>query len=595
MFDPGPTDRLYPGGSFSAGTHSGVATIKPGNQKNVASSHVQRDGDVASSGINPADQTQPENKTSKHEQATYLHPLPLLVKQTQRKTIEGLSFPTVPYFKQFVELMKNSYLTPGKDSSRFFQTARAVMENEFTSNAQDATADYRPDSSEESSDQDKTWSESTNSVENDHRDHFQKLSVPDSARSTAGSSLGENQDFRLNTLAQGPVSGGFAWTGAGDLPAGLRAAAGPPSRDAAPVSLGLTEQMPSGSFVGELASAEALISPADGAAQDLDPKASEGMSQESDSEDSFKYENPSGGFQLGGFQKEDLPERFAADVPYSPKASPPVGRRNKGNGSGRVPKAWESLSSSSQTHPSTAGEEESKGPSRSLTHPLEFGSWATSKATLGPQGRRGQAGDPLGSPHVLEYGRLGRRQPLRSPHVGSNTIFGMNRPRLASDLVQASGPAGVGSAQRWALSPYKLDHGSHLLSKLAWPSASDTTFWRKIGQKGNSRNSKMKNMMSGDPNVPRSFLTAKKRGETLKGGWPGPAEAAIPHTSVQDKVYRPPQPVHASKSGAFQSGGKKGRFYQTGDGLSLPFYTTKTTSNYFRSKVSFSKTHYAPL
>lgn len=565
VFDPQPSDQLYSGGPFTAETDSGVDAVQPSNHRNVDSSRVQHgDGDDASSVINAGDEVKPENspvQSSESKKSTYPHPLPLLVKQTQRETIEGLSFPTVQYFIQFVESMKNSYLTQGNDPSRYFQTAREVMENEFTSNALDPTTDHWPNWSEENSDRNETWSESMNSVENEHDVHFQQPSLPDSAPSTAGASFRETQDSYLNTLARlaadRAVYMGDGRLEAGDLPTGLHTAAGAQNRNTHPGSLRLREQMPSGSFFGEPASAEALSSPADGADPDLDPKISEGMIHESDSEDSSsQYENPSGGFQLGGFQKKDPREKIPADVPYSPKASPHVAHINNGDVSGGVPKERSSLSSSSQTHPSPpAGEEESKG----LDRPI--GSSASSHANLSPWGRRGQAADQFISPNVLEYEAYGRRQPLGSQHAERNTIFGINKPKQMSDDVQAFGSGGSDSAG-WVASPY----GSHFLSKPARPSASDAIFWNKIGPKENSR---MKNRISGDPNLPRSFFTPQIKGVTLKGG---------------------------SKSGAFQrrSGAKKGHFYQTGDGLSLPFYATKTTGNYFRSKVSFLKTHYAP-
>lgn len=597
-FETQPSDQLYSGGSFNAETDSGAGTIEPGNHVSVASSHVQHeDSDDGSSVINPGDETQPEDfpvHSSKHEKPTYLHPLPLLVKQTQKETFEGLSFPSVRYFKRFVESMKNSYLTPGNDLSRYFQTAREVMENEFTSNTHDPTSHHRPDSSKENSDHDETWSESMNSEENKHDDHFPQLSVPNSAPSTAGSSFDENQDSGLNSLAQlaadRPGSKGRGSLEAGNL---LQTAAGAQNRETHEVSPRLTEQTPPGLFFGEAAAAaaaQALISPAHGAAPDLDPKSSEGMVQESDSEDSFKYENPSAGFQLGGFQNKDLRKKIPADVLYSPKASPQVGHTNNGNVLGRVPEEPGSLSSSSQTHQSAAGGEDSKGLFRSIVHLPAFGSSASANANLSPRGRRGQAGDQSSRPHVLEYEAFGRRQPLRTQRGEGNTISGINEPKPVSDEVQAFSSGGSDSAHRWISFPYMADLS--FLTKLAQPSASDTIFWRKIGHKENSRNSKMKNIIPDDPNVPSSFSAPRKRGATRKGGLVGPPEAAVPHTSTQDTIYWPPHPMYAFKHP--KRGARRGYFYQTGDGLSLPFYTTKTRSHYFRSKVSFLKTHYAP-
>lgn len=561
MFDPQPSDQLYSGGPFTAETNSSVDAVKPSNHRNVDSSRVQHgDGDDASAVIKAGDEFKPENspvQSSKSKKSTYPHPLPLLVKQTQRETIEGLSFPTVQYFKQFVESMKNSYLTPGNDPSRYFQTARELMENEFGSNALDPTTDYQPNWSEENSDGNKTWSESMNLVENEDDVHFQQPSLPDS---TAGSSFHESQGSDLNTLPRLAADrAGYKGDGgseAGDLPTGLHTAAGAQNRNTHPGSLRLREQMPSGSLFGEPASAEALSSPADGADPDLDPKISEGLIQESDNEDSSQYENPSGGFQLGVFQKKDPREKIQADVLYSPKASPHVAHINNGNVSGGVQKEWESLSSPSQTHQSPpAGEEESKGLDRSIA------SSASSHANLSPWGRRGQAIDQFISPNVLEHEAYGSKEPLGSQHAERNPIFGINEPKQMSDNVQAFGSGGSDSAGRVS-SPY----GSHFLTKPARPSASDAIFWSKSGPKDISR---IKSRISDDPNLPRSFFTPQKKGVTLNGG---------------------------SKSGVFhrRRGAKKGPFYQTGDGLSLPFYATKTTGNYFRSKVSFLKTHYAP-
>lgn len=607
VFDARPSDQLYSGGSFNADTDSGVGTINPSNRINVTSPHVQHEGgDDASSVINPGDRIKPENSpvtSSKHEKSIHLHPLPLLVKQTQKETIEGLSFPTVQYFKQFVESMKNAYLTPGNDLSRYFQTARDVLDREFPSNAQDPATDYRPDSSNETADPDDLWSESMNSVENEQDVQFQKLSVPDSAPSNVGSNFAEVPNLDLSTRAQlaadGRVSEGDGGA-ARHLSAGLQTAAGAQNRATHPVSLRLTEHVPAGWFFGELPSAAVLIGPAHGAAPDLDPKASEGMIQKSDSEDSLKYENPSGGFQRDDFQKKDLREKIPADVLYLPKAAPQVGHINNGDVSGRASKAWESLSSSSQTHQPTAGEEESEGLSRSFVHLPVFGSSASSNANLSPRGRQGQAGEPLSSPHVLEYEAFSRRQPPRPQHGEPNTIFGINERKQVGEDVQAFSSGDSDSQPPWISSPYKGDYGLHWLTKLPQPSASDSIFWRKIGHKENSRNSKMKNIISDGPNMPRSFFGPQKIDVALKDGFAGPAEAAIPHSSVQDTFYWPPHSMYAfksPKSGASQrrNGARKGLFYQTGDSfLSLPFYTTKTRSDYFRSKVSFSKTHYAP-
>ncbi|XP_069384710.1 uro-adherence factor A-like [Paralichthys olivaceus] len=65
------------------------------------------------------------------------HPFGVLLKQhTPETTVEGISFPTIKDFRRFIETMKSSYLKPGSDSSRHFQTARETMKNELTSGAE---------------------------------------------------------------------------------------------------------------------------------------------------------------------------------------------------------------------------------------------------------------------------------------------------------------------------------------------------------------------------------------------------------------------------------------------------------------------------
>ncbi|XP_077452276.1 uncharacterized protein LOC144071231 [Stigmatopora argus] len=59
------------------------------------------------------------------------HPFNLLVEEHAKDIgVEGISFPGVGDLKRFVETLKNSFLTPGKDVAHF-QTAREVMRNEI--------------------------------------------------------------------------------------------------------------------------------------------------------------------------------------------------------------------------------------------------------------------------------------------------------------------------------------------------------------------------------------------------------------------------------------------------------------------------------
>lgn len=586
--DPQPSDQLISGQSFKAETDSDVGKTKSMNHINVASSQIQQEnGDDAGSVNNPGDQNGPKSSAAqrpKHENPVYLHPLPLLVKQTQKETIQDLSFPNVQFFKRFVETMKNSYLTPGNDVTAYFQMARHVMANELASTAQETeepTSDYRSSSSSHN----EIWSEPMNLVE-DERD----AQVPDLAPSTEHSGFDENRDSDLNTemphlAADGHVSNDYGHLETVDRSNGLQNAAGAQNKRTYPVSHRPTDKMPSRPVFGKLPPKEALISLSHGPAPDLDSKTSERMIQESDREDLLKYESPSGGFQLGGFQKQDLRVKIPADVLYSPH----VGHRNDQNLLDHVFAHRKSLYSSSRTHQSAVGEEESNGISHSAVHRPSFGSAASNTDRI-PQGRQGKAGVHLNSPHVPGYETLTRRQPLRSQDVERKTIFGINEPKQTTDDVQVFSSGASASAR----SPYNVDNS---LNFLALPSAPDPIFWRKFFYKLNSRNFNMKNGISDNPNRLSSFFTPENRGTSLKGGFGGPAGAATP-PSMQDTIYWPPSPIYASRNPvnrAFQrkSGARRGLYSQTADSIALPFYTT-TRSSYFRSKVSLSKSHFTP-
>lgn len=59
------------------------------------------------------------------------HPFELLLRDSQNSNrVEGVSFPTVKDFKHFVEILKSSYLIPGGDLTKHFQTAREMMAKE---------------------------------------------------------------------------------------------------------------------------------------------------------------------------------------------------------------------------------------------------------------------------------------------------------------------------------------------------------------------------------------------------------------------------------------------------------------------------------
>lgn len=59
------------------------------------------------------------------------HPFELLLRDSQNSNrVEGVSFPTVKDFKHFVEILKSSYLIPGGDLTKHYQTAREMIAKE---------------------------------------------------------------------------------------------------------------------------------------------------------------------------------------------------------------------------------------------------------------------------------------------------------------------------------------------------------------------------------------------------------------------------------------------------------------------------------
>ncbi|XP_034541689.1 uncharacterized protein LOC117814453 [Notolabrus celidotus] len=119
-----------------------------------------------------ADPSAPSVLKSDHEASGSQHPFGLLLKEhTQRKTAEGVSFPTMMDLKKFIDRMKSSFLKPGSDVGRHFQTARDVMKNKISSDAQitEEVPDSlnTPDSAEDVKEQDEAdgdevWSDSNN-------------------------------------------------------------------------------------------------------------------------------------------------------------------------------------------------------------------------------------------------------------------------------------------------------------------------------------------------------------------------------------------------------------------------------------------------
>ncbi|XP_023284062.1 uncharacterized protein LOC111671225 [Seriola lalandi dorsalis] len=313
-----------------------------------------------------------------HSSSDYNHPFGLLVKEhTPKKTVEGISFPTIKDFRHFIEAMKSSFLTPGSDLSRHFQTARETMKIELTSGAQNINGESstRSDSVTEGSAHDdnsknEVWREPTNTVfEQSEQDaNYEKpresFSFPDPVDFTANlisPSVYDNQDY-------GPVSAlyprhNFADTdhvlsNYGSLANGGNPGENPDiftnapevqNEDVQSTSYMLPEQTTSGSFFGGdfYYSSQVTASPVNppnspsqqigyylSKTSSVKPITSEKNIQQptysSHSGDSFTgYQKPSGGFEFGNdFQREELHRVTQADV-LSPQKPPSLNSYSK--------------------------------------------------------------------------------------------------------------------------------------------------------------------------------------------------------------------------------------------------------------------------
>lgn len=149
----------------------------------------------------------------------YQHPFGVLVKEhAPKNTVEGISFPTITDFRRFIETMKSSFLTPGSDLSRHFQTARETMKNQFTSGAQNINGEssmsnsVKEGSAHDDDSKNEVWSE-TDANYQKPSESLSFLDPVDSTGSVISPSRFDNQDSsiysRQNLAATEHVSNNY--------------------------------------------------------------------------------------------------------------------------------------------------------------------------------------------------------------------------------------------------------------------------------------------------------------------------------------------------------------------------------------------------
>lgn len=166
----------------------------------VASPHeymvVQSEIDSEQSGVTPTAIVQKNEQVNSGHQ----HPFGLLLKEHTQKNsgepVEDISFPTIQDFRIFIESMKSSFLIPGRDPSKYFQTAQQTLENEIASGAQNTKGEssnsVERGRAHDDGSENEVWSETMNSAFEhskkgaNNKTPSESLPVPDPVISIAG-------------------------------------------------------------------------------------------------------------------------------------------------------------------------------------------------------------------------------------------------------------------------------------------------------------------------------------------------------------------------------------------------------------------------
>lgn len=435
----------------------------------------------------------PSVQKYEHERSDYQQPFGLLVKEhAQKKPMEGISFSTIRDFEQFIETMKRSFLMPGSDVSRHFQTARGIMENEMASKAQKIKGE--PDmgygssfaneaSAHEASE--KVQSEPLNTMfeqsEEGAKYHMpsESLSVPDPVDSTASliptsvydsQGLGSALHPHSHLGAPEHVSsnyGSFDNVGISVEKPDIFTSADVQNEDVQSTSYKLPKRIPSGSFFGEDFSFNghvtvSPVNPLNSPSQDISyfpsktsnitPLKSEKNIQQPrytphSKDSSAGNQKQSGGFELPNVQSEELGRVTPANVLSAPNpqslnsygkslyVSAPRGQLYIRE---YLPKHRKMPAPLFQPYQPTFGEE-SKDIKYTSTVPLPVSSSSVSSSSdnLLPPNSSGHVGVRTSSPHDAQDQAFNRKQLVRSHQVftvkPSSSLHDSSRPSILTD------------------------------------------------------------------------------------------------------------------------------------------------------------------
>lgn len=570
---------------------------------------------------NWSDQTSVVPSASSMQKTSYKnpghqHPFGLLLRDSPKKTMGDVSFPTIKDFKHFIEIMKSSFLIPGSDLTRHFQTAREMVEKE--ANAQNAKAEPDKVHGSPAAEGGTVYD---NVTEDEVHSKPQKAALFEQSKES-----GNYQKSRKSSSVSDPVDSGLISSSVYDKQDLDQHSLfyTIPQFAAKELDLGIYGSLDNGAFSGEKS-----VFLTNGPILQTEDELGEDM------------------------QSDEIETEIPAYAPSVTKPLKSYGKsihvsapRRRFNISVYLPKP-RAAPSSQLNQPTNVKTSNAANDTLTVHLPLSSNS-AFSKSNLLPKSSRShvdvKSSRPYDSKEMILYDSeaLDRKQPIGS-HYRLNVKPTTKHDGYLGDLPSQSPVSNTqqpsqtptsfsqDSTQTRTYSPV-IDNDVTFKSLPYFPpnSAVDTAFSRLFGNEVMSRSIRFKNIIS--DRLPTrgihaarrmlgSFLTQQRRGVPLRHGYVGTIHAGLMQNSMQpsnlwsrpiganersgNMAYQPPGPLSASKvlsyttSGAIWTNGgrKKHLFPHTSHYVSTPSaYTVKSSTDYVRGKVAGArKNRYTPM